>query len=550
MKKILLIALILCSYTLSEGQEYQIDSMHIKIDVGNNGIINIQEQILVDFYVPKRGIIRQIPYQNIINNHRYNIDIFNVHVPKWAYKSSRKSGRKNIRIGNKNIFLEGKQTYTIDYKVKGPFIRSDSYDEFYWNLTGNRWDANIHSVTFEVNFPDISSIRYNDIRYFTGRNGANNKDLKVESKSNLIIGKSTQPLPPGHGATIAVKLPSGFITNQNNIYDPLVIRSQKEKDIKLTSIPLLLFILFLRWWKSLRRFVATKGKGFSYYPPDGYSSAVVGTFIDDQVHNRDAISLILYWASQGFIEIHRLDKSDILFQKLKELDDNRPAYENDFFHKLFNHQDTVLLSTINEDMYDSVALVKKEIKNDVYSLHWYDQEYIKWFKTWRILILGLVVLIAGIVFIALFNWVITGILMLVLTLIIYGFAIIAPPPSNIGKRIKSEFYALKNFLKDPNAYDLSKLFESNPNYLNDMFPYVYALGLDKTWEDISKERDLQPSWYIDNHSTSSGIGGLVEGFSPKNIESAFHLNQTSSSSSSFSGGSSGGGFGGGGGSSW
>ena len=71
---------------------------------------------------------------------------------------------KSIRIGDPDIHLSGPQKYVIHYTVEGPFISSPEFEEFYWNITGNDWQAVIEKASFSVLLPDSLNIRYNNLR--------------------------------------------------------------------------------------------------------------------------------------------------------------------------------------------------------------------------------------------------------------------------------------------------------------------------------------------------------------------------------------------------
>jgi uncharacterized membrane protein len=120
--------------------------------------------------------------------------------------------------------------------------------------------------------------------------------------------------------------------------------------------------------------------------------------------------------------------------------------------------------------------------------------------------------------------------------------------------------ALHLFLKNPEPQMINELMDENPKYLDFIFPYVVAFGLDKSWnEAMSKSSyiDYSPPWYMyhnpGGHISKSTYSDFSANFNVPKIQSVFSSApaSTTGTGGGFSGGgSSGGGFGGGGGGSW
>ena len=85
----------------------------------------------------------------------------------------------------------------------------------------------------------------------------------------------------------------------------------------LSLLALLLFLLFGRDPVLVRT--------VEFYPPDGITSAEAGYIIDATVDKKDVVSLILYWASKGYLTIDQT--KGILLKKVKDLPDKSEEYE-------------------------------------------------------------------------------------------------------------------------------------------------------------------------------------------------------------------------------
>src|SRR5207302_10885874 len=87
---------------------------------------------------------------------------------------------------------------------------TDSYSEFYWNVTGNDWPVPIDHASAFVTLPEnaIGGIR---AQAFTGAYGSKQSEAEVEVKGADVIFETTRPLPMRGGATIDIYIPAGII---------------------------------------------------------------------------------------------------------------------------------------------------------------------------------------------------------------------------------------------------------------------------------------------------------------------------------------------------
>lgn len=553
MKQLISIVLLVFSITGIYGQGYWIDTLTVDISISDQGMAQVHEHYSVFFETKKRGIIRSMPYRYTFDNNQYSIKFRDVKVPNEATHSSNKRGNKLIRIGEKTKYLTGQKSYDIYYEVVGPFIRAEEYDEFYWNVTGPDWDTEIKHLNFSVSLPADTPLRYNDVRFFTGKAGSNGKDAEVKTDGTNIYGSSTKPIPSGSALSLAIKLPKGFVKSDSFLQ--LNPNDQKQNDYgNWWLIPIALFTSLLGWWKGLRPKYDKTGDAVAItYPPKNFSPAEVGTFIDNVAHNRDILSLLPYWAFLGFITITRTSKTDLIFQKKKVLSDDRPNYEHTFFNAIFEENDQVSLSEINAQMYQTISAVKQAITADLRQSGLYDDRYMYWFKSWRIIVLGFAFLVGGIIGIALGNPPL-GIVSATVAIGCFVLRLIHPPASERGHAIRSKLKGLRKHLEDTSSSEENLAMDNN--YFERLFPFAFALGLEKSWlTKTSTRQNFHPVWY----GVTPGIqhdptfNDFTEIFKPKEINSAFNQYPASASTGSsggFSGGSSGGGFGGGGGSSW
>ena len=127
-----------------------------------------------------------------------------------------------------------------------------------------------------------------------------------------------------------------------------------------------------------------------------------------------------------------------------------------------------------------------------------------------------------------------------------------------GQELKMRLLSFKNFLKNADGDEWSKLIADNPSYFSDMLPYAIALGLDKKFmKQYESYRTVAPHWYrTDQNMTMTDIillNHFFNHFHVADLKNTFVAPQSANSHSGGSisgGGFSGGGMGGGGGGSW
>lgn len=68
-------------------------------------------------------------------------------------------------------------------------------------------------------------------------------------------------------------------------------------------------------------------------PPDGVSSAEVGYIIDNSADDRDILSLILWFASKGYLAVEGWEE-DLRLVRKKGLPAGSPEYQTVFFDAL------------------------------------------------------------------------------------------------------------------------------------------------------------------------------------------------------------------------
>ena len=205
--------------------------------------------------------------------------------------------------------------------------------------------------------------------------------------------------------------------------------------------------------------------------------------------------------------------------------------------------------------------VRSKLIKELEAAGYYEQAYVKIFKTFRWPLFCFAILAAGILLIIFQGLIFIGICLILISIFLFIYSFLTAPLSKFGQEIHDQLKGLEKFLKNPDDSRIQEILHEDPDYFGKMLPFTVALGFDKQWiKSFEPIYDTAPGWYETYHiyhypHHRPTFSDFSSSFQVKEITSAFtSLPQSSSgggSSSGFSsGGFSGGGFGGGGGGSW
>ena len=339
------------------ANDYDITKYDVEIVVDEHNKYSIKENIDTYFNVSKHGIVRRIPlYNNIIRQdgtrERNRVLISNVHVNE-EFASSRENNNYVLKIGSADKTLTGKHSYSISYDYDIGLDKNNKYDELYFNIIGTEWDTNISNVTFKITMPkefDASKLGFS-----YGEYGYSNTDnISYDVDGNVITGSFDGTLLAGVGLNVRMELPEGYFIRKS-VGSSLL-------ECWYYIIPILGVLFSYLIWKKY-------GKDdqvvdiVSFYPPENMNSLDVAFAKKGSVNSNDAVSLLVYLASKGYIKIveDKKSKSRFTIQKVKEYDGNNKEEEL-FFRGLFKKVwDSISSDELNESFYLTInsILTKK-----------------------------------------------------------------------------------------------------------------------------------------------------------------------------------------------
>ncbi len=555
----------------SQGQEYfTIPLYDVAIKVNHDASLDIVETIHAHFTEQRHGIIRDIPFQYMLQElpagaeraeremesggYAHTI-LEDISVDDWDYEVSTNGDYKSIRIGSADKYVDGDQTYVIHYRILNAINFFKDHSELYFNVIGDRWNTTIDSVHYTVQLYDmLPSIP--DWFVATGSLGSKeNNTISSWNGYKFFEGSTTQQLYNNQGVTLGISFPANFLEKQHYWL----------RGIEWLLLPVVVFvIMFLvwrRWGKDDAVTVQTE-----YYPPENISPSVSGYIIDDMLDHRDLTALVPYWGAGGYLKIEETEKSALVglikskeytFIKLKDLPAGAMNFEKTLFKGIFASGNKVKLSSLKNVLYTTMAKSKKELEAEVDKA----QYYVKGSRELGcfFILLSLAMIIYGAT--TLFGvfpgtvWYGSAFTAGGIIMIVYGSYM--TKKTKKGTELYQKLLGFKEFIKAVEKDRLQEFLKQDEQYFDKILPYAIVFDMATIWKDKLKDLDIPPpQWYTGSYSNFNTLTFMNSLDNSMNEMSKNFYSAPSSSSSgsggSFSGGGgfSGGGFGGGGGSSW
>ncbi len=116
-----------------------------------------------------------------------------------------------IKVGDPEKYVDiGEHLYVLHYRTTRQIGRFADYDEIYWNATGNGWIFPIDIAEARIRLPEAA--KFGQRAAYTGPQGSTASNAEVvEEKPGDILFRTTQPLAPYEGLTVAVAVPKGVV---------------------------------------------------------------------------------------------------------------------------------------------------------------------------------------------------------------------------------------------------------------------------------------------------------------------------------------------------
>ncbi|NEK19574.1 DUF2207 domain-containing protein, partial [Rhizobium leguminosarum] len=298
-----------------------IDSFASDIALDKSGAMSVTETITVNAEGNQinHGIFRDFPlYFTDAAGRRRSVDFDMVSVQRdgedepWHTESISRGIR--IYAGSADVTVTpGRHRYVFTYRTNRQIRYFDDHDELYWNVTGNGWIFPIRSATATVKLPpDVGAT---ETTFFTGPEGATEKDARVSESGAGLVFSTTAPLDAHEGLTFAIRMPKGSIDPPSaDMESTWWLKDNRNYFIGFGGL-ILVFAYYTRSWLKVGRDPARGVVVPRWDAPDGISPALVN-YIDNKGFSGEGWTALsataLNLAVRGYVKLEDLKNSIVI----------------------------------------------------------------------------------------------------------------------------------------------------------------------------------------------------------------------------------------------
>ncbi|MCL4476018.1 MAG: DUF2207 domain-containing protein [Nitrospirae bacterium] len=563
------------------ARDFTINKFHSDIIINDDASFTVKETLEVEFHRPKHGIYREIPfsYTDDLGSRMVTpMEIISVTDPsgkKWNAKVDNRNNVVHIRIGDKDRYVSGNQTYVIFYKVENALLFFDDHDELYWNVTGNYWNAPIKEASANVMLAAKSRSTTLWASCYTGAYRSRESQCRYETLGNYAEFFLKKSLNPGEGFTIAFGWDKGLVPPPSG-WKMFV---WKIKENWSFTLPVFSLIFMINLWRKRGRDPRVRESITVTYEPPRFgnkplSPSEVGAIVDEKLDPRDITSSIVGLAVKGYIKVEEtkregliFDSTDYYLSKVKEPDADLSSFERELITSTFSGSlHGISVSEMKNKFYTNLESLKKTLYGELEGKKYFlrSPEKVRAFYTVAAVAVAAVAIPVAIFLTqslsgsgsftsaALFKSALSGLLA---GLPVFAFARVMPAKTKAGASVYMDILGFQEFMNRAEKDRLERM--GDKNLFSKFLPYAIALDVADNWakafEGIYQN---PPDWYVSpegfrtfsphtfSHSVSSMTSSLGTAMFSTPRGSGI------SGGGSGGGGSSGGGFGGGGGGSW
>lgn len=357
-------------YTLPEKDDgYEITAYDVKINVDENGKYNVNETITANFTEKSHGIKRWLQrYQkaSYVNtkgklvSKDYRVKISNFQSAQY-FDHDVRGDYVLYYLGSMSERVLGEHTYTLSYTLDTGDDRESSMDMLYFNVIGTGWDTNISNITFSIELPKAVD---GDVKFYVGEYGGTAGADRVSYSfvdGTKIVG-SVSYLDYGEAVTVFKALDNGYFKYSRNYFWDIAF---------LVAFLVSISMLVVFFVKDRRKSPIVEVVEFA--PTEGLTPTDVGYLNDFEVTGDDLSALLVYWASNGYVNIIEKEdgkKKKIFIRKVSDLPAESKKHEKILFDDLFRSEEIIETDKISSYLsldtgYKCVQSVESEHKNKI-----------------------------------------------------------------------------------------------------------------------------------------------------------------------------------------
>jgi uncharacterized membrane protein YgcG len=585
------VALIPAVQALAQSAEEVIHEYAVEVQILPDGDLRITETIDYDFGAGLRhGILRTIPTRfpyDDVNDRVFPIE--DVTVQSDApddVEISEEGSLTTIRVGDPDVEISGRHSYTLTYRVEGALNPFPDHDELYWNAIGDEWQASVARAQVTVRAPGAIQ----RVACFQGYEGSTEPCALAELEGRRARFSPGRSLLPREGMTVVVAIPKGTVPEPRPILEERW-SAGRAFSVNPATVAASLGVLAIfggglfRMWSREgrdRRFLGSPidqvmgsttgedeavplGEGdfeapVEFAPPDAVRPGQIGTLIDERANVTDVTATIVDLAGRGFLLIHEIpdrglfSKPDWNLIRLEKSETELLAYEEQLLDGLFRDGNEVKVSELKTTFAQRLHGVEQSLYADAMRQKWFrarpDHVRTRWAGR------GAMLAVAGgsltFVLARWTHWGLVGIPVIVAGVVLALMARRMPARTAKGTAMVRRIRGFRRVIATAETH-MSRWAEEE-NVFTRYLPYAIVFGLTKKWAKAFEDLGLQPdtsSWYVGPHAfTAVAFADSIDGFAVTTGGTLASTPASSGSSGFGGGGFSGGGGGGGGGGSW
>jgi uncharacterized membrane protein YgcG len=585
-------AVLLAGAVVTADEGWIIERLDIRLTIQADGSIDAAEAIDVDF----RGLERHGIFRDIVTlltydgttNRQYLVALRGVTNAAGAphqVQSLDEGALTRFRIGDPDRTISAKETYRINYGLRGALNAFADHDELYWNATGT-WPVGMATAVVHVTAPAGAIER---VDCFQGPAGSTER-CEARLTGDEATFAATRPLAEGEQLTIVTGLRKGAVAAPVPI---LVARPRGVFDFfepTSTTLSLTLAgfaaaiggVAFL-WWTFGRDRRYTSIHYLSenpqeeraplfgsdpivveFEPPDSIRPGQMGLLVDEHADTLDVTATIVDLAARGYLTITELPKTGLLawfgkpdyqLDRVKPPDAKVLEYERIVLDGLFDRGRATRrkLSDLRESFYTDLRAAKRALYADAVERGWFPRNPNAVRTAWRVA--AFFVAIGGVALTvylgARWGAGLAGLPAIAAGLLLVMVSNVMPRRTAKGREALRRTLGFARYIRTAEQHQ--QAFAERANIFTSYLPYAIAMKCVDKWARAFKDIDLERAtagWYHGaSHFDAASFSSNISSFS-SSLSSAIASTPGGSGGSGFSGGSSGGGGGGGGGGSW
>ena len=477
-----------------------------------------------------------------------------------------------LRIGNKDVYVEGEKTYVITYTHRDvtKHYADTGKDEFYWDAIGVEWRVPITNATVSLKLSDdVQAAKQTELQCYVGASGSNQKCYPAPGDDGAMT-VQLQQLAPRNGVTVALGFaPGTFAEYAMSPWEQFVAIWEKVQTAAIVLTAVMIFVLGIAHTRSIGRSKEVNPIAPEYIPPKDTSVTTAAMLMksfgvwSDAIRGSVMTAQLLDLAVRHFIKIYEVKPKTTFRAAQYEVEvikdvTQLKSEEREILDDMFNEAPDVGNKINLKKLKNSIAYAARTHDNDnklselidgEYALSEVDEHHKKRFRRYAMWL------------------VVVGVLLLSPAIMVSAVVAFA---MSFARRLTDRGLALKRYLLGLKMYigvaeeerlkmlqspegaekvtaagfdasgdekKLIKLYER-------VLPYAVLFGQEKEWSKqighYYEQAGEQPDWY-------SGAGAFSAIAFASGMSSLDTAASNASGYSSSSGGSSGGGFAGGGG---